>query len=177
MEKERDRKEREERKIKNKERQPSSTGQRASKRQKLIKGEYKEKEKTSKKKDKPTIDKKGKRKEGDDDEKEQGENEKTFQQEGKRKKDLTEMEKWIQERDEIDERRWSSFPNYEERAREIKRNIQKEKKKNREGRLERARKEEKTGEMIRLCGEFLDEHCETWQQVARRESYLRRKRG
>ena len=38
------------------------------------------------------------------------------------------MEKWIQERYEIDERRWSSFPNYEERAREIKRNIQKEKK-------------------------------------------------
>ena len=59
------------------------------------------------------------------------------------------MEKWIQERDEIDERRWSSFPNYEERAREIKRNIQKEKK-NREGRLERARKEEKTWELIRL---------------------------
>ena len=176
MEKERDRKEREERKIKNKERQPKPTGQRASKRQKLIKGEYKEKEKTSKKKDKPTIDKKGKRKEGDDDEKEQGENEKTFQQEGKRKKDLTEMEKWIQERDEIDERRWSSFPNYEERAREIKRNIQKEKK-NREGRLERARKEEKTWELIRLGAGFLDEHCETWQQVARRESYLRRKRG
>ena len=81
------------------------------------------------------------------------------------------MEKLIQEKDEVEESRWSRFPNYEERAREINRNIQKLKK-DRESRLERARKDEKTWELIRLCAGFLDEHCETWQHSSRERKVL-----
>ena len=56
--------------MKNKERQPKQIDKRASKRQKIQGGKYKEKNK--KKKEKPTIDIKGKRKE---DEKTRGKNE------------------------------------------------------------------------------------------------------
>ena len=115
-----------------------------------------------------------KRKDEAEPEEEEREKEKTFQQEGKRKKDLTEMEKWIQERDEMDKSRWSAFPNYEERAREINRNIQKEKK-DRESRIERARNEEKTWELIRLCIKFLDEHCETWKTSGEERRLLEEK--
>ena len=48
MKRERDRKLREERKLLNKERQPKPTNQRASKRQKLDEGSYKEKTKYKK---------------------------------------------------------------------------------------------------------------------------------
>ena len=183
MKGERDRKQREARKLENKERQPNPTDQRASKRQKLDEGNYKEKRKY-KKKIQPTIGRGGKRKEDDrkaehentKQKEEVGEKEKmkTFQQAGKRKKEMTEMEKWIEERDNVEESRWTDFPNYEERAREINRNLLKETR-DRESRIERARKEEKTWELIRLCTSFFDDHCDTWQKNTKERRSLREK--
>ena len=107
-----------------------------------------------KKKEITKIEKKGTRKE-DDKEAEQPEkgeevkeDETTFQQAGKKKKELSDLEKWIQEREEGS--KWTSFPNYDERAKEINRRILKEER-DRESRIERARKEEKSWELLRLC--------------------------
>ena len=88
---------------------------------------------------------------------------KTFQQVGKRKKEMTEMETWIEERDNVEESRWTDFPNYEERAREINRNLLKETR-DRESRIERARKEERTWDLMKLCIEYLEEKCTTWKE-------------
>ena len=71
------------------------------------------------------------------------------------------MEKWLQEKSETT--RWTEFPNYEERAREINRSIQKEER-DRASRIDRAKREEKTWKLMKLCIEFLDEHCETWRE-------------
>ena len=86
--------------------------------------------------------------------------EKTFQQAGKRRKDLTDMEKWIQDREE---NKWTSFPDYEKRAKEINRSLLMEER-DRNSRIERARKEEKSWELIRLCTKFFDEYCDTWKE-------------
>ena len=90
----------------------------------------------------------------------------------KRRRSLTEMEKWLQEKSETT--RWTEFPNYEERAREINRSIQKEER-DRTCRIERARRKEKTWELMRLCIEFLDEHCETWKESEQRRRELAEK--
>ena len=127
-------------------------------------GEYKEK-REEKKRSTTTGEKKGKRK-GDEKDPEpenptgetttdNNDEEKTFQKAGKRRKDLTDMEKWIQDREE---NKWTSFPDYEERAKEINRSILKEER-DRNSRIERARKEEKSWELIRLCTKFFDEYC------------------
>ena len=70
------------------------------------------------------------------------------------------MEKWIAERDE---NKWTSFPDYDERAKEINRSLLKEER-DRSSRIERARKEEKSWELIRLCTNFFDEYCDTWKE-------------
>ena len=80
----------------------------------------------------------------------------------------------IEERDNVKESRWTVFPKYEVRAREINRNLLKETR-DRESRIERARKEEKTWELIRLCTSFFDDHCDTWQKNTKERASLREK--
>ena len=184
---ERENKLQEERKTANKNRQPRPSNQRAEKRQKLEDGEYHgkrrggEKEKTIPREKQPEIKKRraGNRenKEGENEPKER--KEKQDEEENahvspskKRRRSLTEMEKWLQEK--IGTTRWTEFPNYEERAREINRSIQKEER-DRTSRIERARREEKTWELMRICLDFLDEHCETWRESEKMRTELAEK--
>ena len=168
MKRERDGKRAQERKQANKDRQSKPTDQRATKRQKMNGGEYKEKKKV--KKNEITIEKKGKRKENfgeknKEQHQEKGEEvkekETIFQKAGKKKRELSDLEKWIQEREEGS--KWTSFPNYDERAKEINRRILKEER-DRESRIERARKEEKSWELLRLCMSYLEENCDIWKE-------------
>ena len=92
-------------------------------------------------------------------------------QERKKKKDLSEMEEWLQSKENS---MWTEFPDYKERAKEINQRIEKEKRE-RENRISRARKEEKSWELIRLCTEFFDEHCETWRENEQERKKLEEK--
>ena len=57
------------------------------------------------------------------------------------------MEEWLESKEE---NVWIEFPNYKERAKEINQRIESEKRE-RENRIARAKKEERSWDLIRLC--------------------------
>ena len=73
---------------------------------------------------------------------------------------MSDLEKWLEEKDGS---KWTEFPNYAQRAKEINESILKEER-DRQNRIDRAKKEEKTWELIRLCAEYLEEKCNTWKE-------------
>ena len=168
---EKQRRDQEERKQANKERQPK-TKQSANKRQKLEDGEYKEKRGeagTNLREEKPKGEEKHQEKDKNRDRAEttrqrEGETPKrqqdnTGEKRAKKSRRMTEMEEWLQEKNEK-ESRWIEFPDYQERAKEINQSILREER-DRNSRIERARKEERTWDLMKLCIEYLEEKCTT----------------
>ena len=84
---------------------------------------------------------------------------------------MSDLEKWLEEKDES---KWTAFPNYAQRAKEINESIIKEER-DRQNRIDRAKKEEKTWELIRLCVEYLEEKCNTWKEGEEKRRKLEEK--
>ena len=89
----------------------------------------------------------------------------------KKKRNLTDMENWLEEKKE---NKWIEFPNYDQRAKEINQAILKEER-DRQSRIDRAKAEERTWDLMKLCIELLGED-KTWKENEKKRRDLEEKK-
>ena len=70
------------------------------------------------------------------------------------------------------ETKWTEFPDYARRAKEINQGLEKEKR-DRENRIKRAKNEEDTWKLLRICIEFLEDKCPMWKENEERRRKLK----